>query len=472
MTILQYQDDHFEQVNDDDVMAVITIILQEPQRKEKLKVHWIPHKMTRQGFIFFTRMQGFCDRLEVLCTVYHNGLLWPDESSLKRHMQNGDHLRLQIRSSCYLWSDFEFVESLERRRRLFGSSSDGDRETPHDSERSRPSGHRSERSRSRDRQGGYGDGSESESLLQIGWTLQKAPIQEQEYVVSPRCWWTCSGVMKLYQALGCHYRCILTDHTCVTTVNFETPPPQCSLTLEDGDSCIGKLTEVGIHTEDNLDLRSDAASEDARMSPHSFWTWTIDNSRAPVVLLQTQLTFQWQPTRTSATTLHKNYSASGLVDFTGYSDAFVYQTFTDLPPPGNGTLVDLRRDLDAMDDITIHEWGECCFDFHEQEATKITSVSMSLPQLRHISDYICGAALPTMPTTFLYDYACELPEACQAEVDSLSIEPPDNPVYRRVYTDGSYDSHAMPTIRVGWGFAVFLCGVDCTYLEHMALWLH
>ena len=142
MTILQYQDDYYEQINDDDVLAVITVILQEPERKEKLKVHWIPLKMTRQGFIFFTRMQGYCDRLEVLCTVYHNGQLWHDESSLRRRMQHGDHLRLHLRSSCFIWSDFEFAESLERRRRLFGSSSEEEGEARRESERSRPSSSR------------------------------------------------------------------------------------------------------------------------------------------------------------------------------------------------------------------------------------------------------------------------------------------------------------------------------------------
>lgn len=332
-----------------------------------------------------------------------------------------------------------------------------------------------------------------------------------------------SSVLTLYQALGCYFRCISPDYTCVTTVNLMTPPSPLSLNLEDGDylevfvlhrrvhpgvltllvgndevaplpamnsseptatttrvgtpilrasalsePCVGKLTEVGIHTEDNLDLRSDAASEDARMIPHFCRTWPIDNLDTAVVLLQLKVTLQWPTTRISTTTLPMNYAVIGHHNHGGYTPDFIYQTFSDLPPPGNGTLVDLRRDLDALDDITIHEWGECCFDFREQYTAKITSVSMSLPQLRNISDYLCGAALPNMPATFLYDFASELPEVCQAEVASLSPEPPDNPVYRRIYTDGSYDSHATPTIRVGWGFAVFLCGVDSIYLEHMA----
>ena len=191
MTIVQYQDDYYEQINDDDVLAVITVVLQEPERKEKLKVHWIPLKMTRQGFIFFTRMQGYCDRLEVLCTVYHNGQLWHDESNLRRRMQHGDHLRLHLRSSCFIWSDFEFAESLERRRRLFGSSSEEEGETHREPERSRPSSHRAERSRSRNRYGEGGGDRPFHSLLQIGWNIIRHPIHAQEAYTNYRCGLTC-----------------------------------------------------------------------------------------------------------------------------------------------------------------------------------------------------------------------------------------------------------------------------------------
>ena len=191
MTILQYQDDYYEQINDDDVLAVITVILQEPERKEKLKVHWIPLKMTRQGFIFFTRMQGYCDRLEVLGTVYHNGQLWHDESSLRRRTQHGDHLRLHLRSSCFIWSDFEFAESLERRRRLFGSSSEEEGEARRESERSRPSSSRAARSRSRSRHGEGGGDRWFHSLLQIGWTVIRHSTQAQELDTNSQCGRTC-----------------------------------------------------------------------------------------------------------------------------------------------------------------------------------------------------------------------------------------------------------------------------------------
>lgn len=373
MTIVQFQDDHFEQINDDDVLAVVTIILQEPQRREKLKVHWIPHKLTRQGFVFFTRMQGFCDRLEVLCTIYHNGQIWPEEASLKRHMQYGDHLRLQIRSSCYVWSDFEFTENLERQRKLFGSSSgeeehgEPNRESDR-SDRSRPSGHRSERSRSRNRYHEYGEESESASLLQFGWSF----IQP---ITKPKCRtrWICEKQPHVldrwcanfhslptitfprkdgfgghdadgHVVFGCRHD-VVRRPNCLEVLLFGGSSNSGLHAVEDSQWLAqGTATDVGIDTEDNSDLRSGAASAEPHDNPE--WTFWKDG----VVFLQR--------------------SALPLV-----KKSFKHDTFSELPPPGNGrrthgpssisdaydnqgeglTVIDVtqRVDLDALDDFTV-----------------------------------------------------------------------------------------------------------------------
>eukprot|EP00434_Breviolum_minutum_P031727 symbB.v1.2.028059.t1/scaffold2934.1/size84817/1 len=150
------------------------------------------------------------------------------------------------------------------------------------------------------------------------------------------------------------------------------------------------------------------------------------------------------------------------------TEQFFLHPYFNLPPPGNGTLIDLRRNLDTMDDITFHDWGECCFDVNAADAAPITAVHVHLPNLRNFSDYLCGACLPSMPSSYIYDHASDLPPACLSWVDLLSAQPPEQPVCRQVYTDGSYDAHSEPPVRVGWGFVVFLCGIDCIYLEHLA----
>lgn len=149
-------------------------------------------------------------------------------------------------------------------------------------------------------------------------------------------------------------------------------------------------------------------------------------------------------------------------------EQFFLHPFSNLPPPGNGTLVDLRRNLDSLDDITFHDWGECCFDANTVGDAPITSVHVQMPNLRALTDYLCGARLPSMPSSYIYDHTPDLPPECLDWVDQLSAQPPDQPVCRQVYTDGSYDAHSDPPVRVGWGFAVFLCGPDCIYLEHLA----
>lgn len=154
-----------------------------------------------------------------------------------------------------------------------------------------------------------------------------------------------SSVVALYQALGCHFRCISPDYECTIMVNLQPFTYTSILHLEDGDyvevfvihrrvhpgvfslltsqpvqppqvieggneysespglsvaapsTLVGldarrvrKLTAVSIHTEGNLDLRSDAAPEesygryDRRFSLDSVYPeihTSLPNSRSP-----------------------------------------------------------------------------------------------------------------------------------------------------------------------------------------------
>ena len=143
--------------------------------------------------------------------------------------------------------------------------------------------------------------------------------------------------------------------------------------------------------------------------------------------------------------------------------------FERLSPPGNGPIVDLRHDLDKLDDVQFFPWGQCCFDFDclETMAT-IRQVNFELPDLQPLVDQICGAPLPTMPIDFIHNHTDELPVDCWDWVDALSPTPPANFVVRQIYTDGSYDGYTegMPTI--GWGYVIFLCGPNSIYVEHIA----
>ena len=143
--------------------------------------------------------------------------------------------------------------------------------------------------------------------------------------------------------------------------------------------------------------------------------------------------------------------------------------FERLSPPGNGPVVDLRRDLDKLDDVQVFPWGQCCFDFDCMETlATIRQVDFELPDLQPLVDQICGASLPMMPIDFIHNHTDELPVDCWDWVDALSPTPPANFVVRQIYTDGSYDGYTegMPTI--GWGFVIFLCGPNSIYVEHIA----
>ena len=182
MLLLQFSEDYFEQVFNDDVLIVISIVQQEPTRKQKIKATWAPRKLTRKSALDFLRVAWFCDQPETLCFLYKNNQVWAFEDSTVHHLAHGDHIRLQYRSTKYSWCDIEHSEAITRSRRVFISSDEDTEPRPTES----TVGHRSARSeprvRSRTRSPGRHNspqaGSESYSLLQLSTGHSGLPQQE------------------------------------------------------------------------------------------------------------------------------------------------------------------------------------------------------------------------------------------------------------------------------------------------------
>ena len=145
-----------------------------------------------------------------------------------------------------------------------------------------------------------------------------------------------------------------------------------------------------------------------------------------------------------------------------------FYTLERLPPPGNGTIVDLRRNLDTLDDVLYFPWGCCYLDFQPGHLRRsIRQVEMTLPDIEGLASLLCLARLPDFPHDFIYNHIDELPVACWDWVECISPSPPDNFVVRQIYTDGSFDGYAEGTPTVGWGFVSFLCGENCIHVEHL-----
>ena len=139
-----------------------------------------------------------------------------------------------------------------------------------------------------------------------------------------------------------------------------------------------------------------------------------------------------------------------------------------LPPPGNGTVVDLRKNLDTMDDVIHFSWGCCYLDFQPGNPRRhIRQVEMALPDIEDLARLLCQAHLPDFPRDFIHNHIDGLPVDCWDWVECISPTPPDNFVVRQIYTDGSFDSYSEGTPTVGWGFVSFLCGENCIHIEHL-----
>ena len=74
--LMQFSDDRFEQVHEDDVLILLTIKFYAPHtsshQKQKVKVLRGPRHSTRDQFIGFVRMRWFCQRPSVLCFLNYN----------------------------------------------------------------------------------------------------------------------------------------------------------------------------------------------------------------------------------------------------------------------------------------------------------------------------------------------------------------------------------------------------------------
>ena len=166
MLLLQFSDDYFEQAFVDDVLIVISIVQQEPSRKQKIKATWAPRKLTRQSALEFLRVAWYCDQPDTLCFLYKNNNMWAFEDYSVHHLTNGDHIRLQYRSTSHSWCDIEHSEAITRSRRVF-ISSDEEESAPRPTDTTTGRGTTpSERSRSRGRQVEQDSSAESLSLIQ------------------------------------------------------------------------------------------------------------------------------------------------------------------------------------------------------------------------------------------------------------------------------------------------------------------
>ena len=125
MYLVEHQEDYFEQVHTDDILALITISFEsQSQKKQKIRTLWCPHKATRIDMLHFLRSVWYCRRPNLICFVYWNGSLWPENDNALRTLVAGDHVRLVIRSDGPEWCDIEFSEGTSRSYRVYESSSE------------------------------------------------------------------------------------------------------------------------------------------------------------------------------------------------------------------------------------------------------------------------------------------------------------------------------------------------------------
>ena len=106
MFIVEFNDDYFQQVHVDDVLIIVSVIQEEPERKQRLKALWAPTKMTRAGALDYVRLSWFCHQHDAICHVYLNDAYWSFEDSSIKTVLAGDHLQVRIRSTSYGWCDY------------------------------------------------------------------------------------------------------------------------------------------------------------------------------------------------------------------------------------------------------------------------------------------------------------------------------------------------------------------------------
>ena len=166
MYLVEHEDDYFQQVHTDDILALITISFEsQSQKKQKIRTLWCPHKATRIDILHFLKVVWYCRSPTVICFVYWNGALWPESDQALRTLAVGDHLRLVMRSDGPNWYDIEFSQGVSRDTRIFESSPEPT--PPHDEEEDSPPSPHSIRSRSRERRSESRQDEDSDSLLQL-----------------------------------------------------------------------------------------------------------------------------------------------------------------------------------------------------------------------------------------------------------------------------------------------------------------
>ena len=184
MYIMQYVDDHFEQVNVDDELMLTSIVFVAPSgwSHYKRKVAWVPVRASRGQILHFFRVQWFCQRLTVLCLLYVNGIEWPMLDVAIRVLEAGTHLYLRIRSDREDWCDVVHAEMIERNRRVFPSSDEEQEEEPSQEDEVEVGAEERavSRSRSRSRSNEDGEDSEDSSLLQKSITTSELVPSERE----------------------------------------------------------------------------------------------------------------------------------------------------------------------------------------------------------------------------------------------------------------------------------------------------
>ena len=146
----------------------------------------------------------------------------------------------------------------------------------------------------------------------------------------------------------------------------------------------------------------------------------------------------------------------------------VVSTFDDLSPPGNGALVDLRHDFDALDDCTHHPWGWCLFDVGGDTKQEVSFMTIDTPDLSSLLETIHNQSPPSVPCDLLWQNLHLFEEDLQPFVRGLHLGEHPRPEVLHIYTDGSYDGTRPGEEHVGWGFAAFVCGDGTHQLVHLA----
>ncbi len=146
----------------------------------------------------------------------------------------------------------------------------------------------------------------------------------------------------------------------------------------------------------------------------------------------------------------------------------VVSTFDDLRPPGNGAIVDLRHDFEALDDCTYHDWGCCLFDVGGAAKQLVTSLSIDTPDLSSLLENIHNQIPLSAPCELLWQNLHLFEEDLQPFVQGLDLGEHPQPEVLHIYTDGSYDGTRPGEEHVGWGFAAFVCGKGTYQLVHLA----